>query len=196
MRKDPMSRDLFDQPIEEIHEALGNDSGQWALRADALHQSAEAIYSSIGEPPIGGADIEEVWHWFSIHDVGRMLRGMALECLLKAIWLVSGEVLVKNNQFVGIPRTSSHDLYGMLSVVCSRKKLSLTEDEKKLLARLSYAITSARYPIPKSPLGGYPSAPVAKGKMRWNRCLHSQDTELFQSLWIKLRVIINDEKNA
>jgi len=192
-----MSRDLFDQPIEEIYEALGNDPSQWALRADALYQSAEAVYSSIGEPPNGGADIEEVWHWFCIHDVGRMLRGMALECLLKAIWLVSGEVLVKNNKFVGIPGTNNHDLYGMLNVVCSRRKLSLNEDEKKLLARLSYAITSARYPISKSPLGRYPSAPTAKCKMRWNRCLHSEDTELFQSLWTKLRVIVDDHiKNA
>jgi hypothetical protein len=111
------------------------------------------------KPPTANPDIEEVWDWFSVHDIGRMLRGMALECLIKATWLAAGELLVENERFVGILGTKSHDLYGMYVIVCKKHKTLLNEEEKKLLARFSYAIISARYPISKSPRGNYPSAP-------------------------------------
>ncbi len=171
---DPL--DLFDQSPEEIHVALGNDIEQWLLRADALHTSGEFLYERIGEPPTNGADIEEVWKWFSIHDVGRMLRGMALECLLKAMWLARGEVLVKDGRFIGIPGTKGHDLYAIYVNAVTNHQSALSEEEKKLLARLSFAIVSARYPISKSPGGNFPNAPTPRNKMQWNKCEHQKDS--------------------
>jgi hypothetical protein len=186
MQEKNMPSDLFDQPPEKVHEGLGNDIEQWLLRADALHRAGEILYCNIGEPPTANPDIEEAWDWFSVHDIGRMLRGMALECLIKATWLAAGELLVENERFVGILGTKSHDLYGMYVVVCKKHKTLLNEEEKKLLARFSYAIISARYPISKSPRGNYPSAPTSRYKMQWNKWSHQEDSALFESLWSKL----------
>ncbi|MDO9600565.1 MAG: hypothetical protein Q7J47_22830 [Azoarcus sp.] len=192
-RSDPL--DLFDQSPEEIHEALGNDTEQWLLRADALHRSGEFLYERIQEPPTNGADVLEVWSWFSIHDVGRMLRGMAFECLLKAMWLARGEVLVKDGRFIGIPGTKGHDLYAMYVNVVLNHRSALSEEEKKLLARLSFAIVSARYPVSKSPRGNYPSAPTSRNKMQWNKCEHEKDSALFELLWGKLSKILQEYRN-
>jgi hypothetical protein len=180
-----MCSDLLDQPPEKIHEAFGNDLEQWLLRAEALHPG-EILYGNIGEPPTAAGDIDEVWSWFSVHDIGRMLRGMALECLLKAMWLAAGELLVKNEHFVGIRGIKSHDLYGMYVIVCKKHKSLLNEEEKKPVARLSYAIVSARYPISKSSRGDYPSAPTSRNKVQWNKWSHHEDSALFESLWKKL----------
>lgn len=178
--------DLFDQTPEEYHEALGNDIEQWLLRAEDLHRSGELLYERIGSPPVHSANINDVWEWFSIHDIGRMLRGMALECLIKAMWLALGEVLVKDGRFVGIPQTKGHDLYAMYVNACPDHESVLSQEEKKLLARLSYAIVNARYPISKSPRGNYPSAPTSQNKMQWNKCEYEKDSTLFASLWSKL----------
>jgi hypothetical protein len=185
--------DLFNQPAETIHEALGNDPEQWKLKAESLCQAASLLYQSIGEPPQDPKDPKLILEWFNLHDIGRMLRGMALECLLKAIWLAHGELLVKDGGFVGIPKTKSHDLYAMYLASFSRRKPKLSKQEVELLARLSFAITSARYPISKSPKGDYPSAPKARHKMYWNKCEHNLDTKLFETLWEKLEVALYEK---
>jgi hypothetical protein len=187
--------DLFDQSPQEIHEALGNDTEQWLLKADALHRSGEFLYERIGEPPTHDADLEDVCNWFSVHNVGRMLRGMALECLLKAMWLTRGEVLVKDGRFIGIPGAKGHDLYAMYVSACFGHRSALSQEEKKLLARLSFAIVSARYPISKSSHGNYPSAPMLGNKMQWNKCEHQKDSSLFKSLWGKLSEILQEYSN-
>lgn len=185
-----MARDLFDQPLEKIHEALGNDPGQWLLSATALNRAAEILYTNIGEPQVPTASAETAWQWFSMHNIGRMLRGMALECLLKAAWVARGGVLVENSRFIGIPGVKSHDLYAMFVAVCQDRQTVLTGEEKKLLARLAFAIASARYPIGKSPTGDFPSAPASRGKMQWNKCEHQTDADLFLSLWAKLEILV------
>ena len=178
--------DLVDQFAEEIHEALGNDIEQWLLRAESLHSAGQLLYERIGEPPTPGADVEKVWTWFGVHDIGRMLRGMALECLLKAIWLARGEMLVKAGRFIGITGAKGHDLYAMYTAACLNHRVALNEEEKKLLTRLSFAIVSARYPILKSPNGDYPNAPTSRDKMQWNKCEYQKDSALFEALWHKL----------
>lgn len=182
--------DLFDRSPEEIHEALGNDTGMWLRRAEALYCSGEFLYEKIGEPPRNAANIEEVASWFDIHNVGRMLRGMALECLLKAMWLASGKMLVKNGRFIGIQGSKAHDLFAMYKKVVINPQFSLSEEEEQLLARFSYAIVSARYPIGKSPRGNYPSSPIPREKMMWNKCEYKKDTALFESLWANLVEIL------
>lgn len=190
-----MLSDLFDQSSNEIHESLGNDMEQWLLRADALHRAGELLYGRIGEPPDLRADVEEVWDWFSVHDIGRMLRGMALECLIKAMWLSRGEVLVKDEHYIGIPGAKDHDLYAMYVKSYLKNQAALNQEEKKLLSRFSFAIVSARYPISKSPRGNYPNAPTSPVKMQWNKCEHQRDSALFESLWGKLFVIVQEYSN-
>lgn len=182
--------DLFSQPDEVIYAAVGNDAGQWVLHARALLVAGEILYSSIGEPPPKTAGEEAVWDWFSVHDIGRMLRGMALECLLKAAWLRSGGRLVAQKRFVGIPGTQSHDLYRMYVEVCKKRPIALNLQEKKLLARFSFAITMARYPVAKSCGGGYPSAPTSKEKMRWKAWSHHADTKVWCSLLDKISAAV------
>jgi hypothetical protein len=67
---------------------------------------------------------QAVWDWFSVQNVGRMLRGMGLECLLKAAWLRAGQVLFE-------------DLYSMYNEVNRCRRIVLDTEEKELLARLS-----------------------------------------------------------
>jgi hypothetical protein len=167
-----------DKSLAKLHEALGNDPDPWFIRAVDLLRAAEILYDNIGQPPAPS-------EWFSLHNIGRMLRGMGLECLLKSAWLRAGNVLFKNGDFVEIPETKSHDLYSMYKKVTKKRRIILNPEEKELLARLSYAIVGARYPVPKSPGRGYPTAPKPKTKMYWNKCEHEKDTEVFRSMLTK-----------
>jgi hypothetical protein len=181
-----LTSDLFSQPLEAIYAAAGNDAEQWVLHAYALLRAGDMLYSTIGEPPPGTAGPEAVWDWFGVHNIGRMLRGMALECLLKAAWLRSGGRLVERKRFVGIPGTQGHDLYRMYVEVCKKRPIALNLQEKRLLARFSYAIVMARYPVAKSFGGGYPSAPTSRNKMKWNAWSHHADTKVWCSLRDKI----------
>lgn len=106
--------------------------------------------------------------------------------MLKAAWLRSGGRLVHQKRFVGIPGTQGHDLYGMYVEMCKKRPIALNLQEKKLLARFSYAIVMARYPVAKSCGGGYPSAPTSKNKMRWNESSHHADIKIWHSLLGKM----------
>lgn len=185
-----VAADLFDQPFEVIHATMGNDPNQWLLHADALLVAAEIVYTKIGKPPASTHGIEAAWGWFSVHDVARMLRGMALECLLKAAWLHCGERLFDKNRFVGIQGKQGHDLYGIYTEVCKKRPIALNMQEKKLLARFAFAIVMARYPVAKSSNGCHPSAPVAKTKMSWCAWSHDADTKVWRSLLRKILAAI------
>ena len=84
-----------------------------------------------------------------IFGVAQMLRGMALECLFKAIWLKGGGKLAIDGKYKGIPYTNDHNLISLYEEVSKKIDLNITDDEKHLLKRLSLVITVGRYPIPK-----------------------------------------------
>lgn len=183
--------EIFGEPPEVAHEAMGNDAEQWVQQACALREAAEHVCAGVGEPPSSDAGIDCIWTWVSVYDVGRMLRGMGLECLIKALWLADGGVLVRGGSFVNVPNAGPHDLYGMLNQISAAAAPNLTVEEEKQLARFSFAINSARYPISKSPGGGYPGAPAKRSKIQWNRMLLEEDTTLFASTWAKISQAID-----
>lgn len=76
-----------------------------------------------------------------------MLRGMAMECLLKALWLKSGNVLVQGGKYEGVPKAADHDLVQLASAT----KFVVKVQEKDVLRRLSHFIQyGGRYPIPQN----------------------------------------------
>jgi hypothetical protein len=75
-----------------------------------------------------------------------MLRGMGLECLLKALWLKQGHELVRDAKYVDVPNTKQHDLVGL----ARQTNFARSPEEDHLLTRLSDFVThSGRYPIAK-----------------------------------------------
>jgi hypothetical protein len=76
-----------------------------------------------------------------------MLSGMAMECLLKAVWVKQGHNLVEDGKYVSIPGAGDHDLVQLAGAV----GLTLSDLEKDVLRRLSHFIEyGGRYPIPKN----------------------------------------------
>jgi hypothetical protein len=72
---------------------------------------------------------------------------MAIECLLKALWVKRGHRLVEGGQYKMVPGAGPHDLVQLGRAL----ELTLSEFEKDLLRRLSHFIEyGGRYPVPKS----------------------------------------------
>jgi len=80
-----------------------------------------------------------------------MLHAMAVECLLKALWLRHGEVLVHDGKFVPIPNAGNHKLAAQAGVVFAKAGIQLTDHELKMLERASLWIMAGRYPIQRGP---------------------------------------------
>jgi hypothetical protein len=73
-----------------------------------------------------------------------MLRGFALECLLKALWIKRGNVLASQGELQKIPGVGSHELLQLTQELAFKCK----PNERDLLKRLSVFMTSVgRYPI-------------------------------------------------
>jgi hypothetical protein len=78
-----------------------------------------------------------------------MLRGMAIEVLLKGLWVDYGGTLTENNQYKKISGTLEHNLLSLAEGISKVVSLTLSSDERFLLERLSISIVSGRYPIQK-----------------------------------------------
>jgi hypothetical protein len=75
-----------------------------------------------------------------------MLDGMAIECLLKAVWVKRGHKLATDGKYLGVPGAGDHDLVQLAGAL----KLKLSALEKGTLRRLSHFIEyGGRYPVPK-----------------------------------------------
>ena len=76
-----------------------------------------------------------------------MIAGYAIECLLKGIWVKQGNQIVKGDgSYAGVTGASDHDLVQLAQVI----QFSLTDQEKDVLKRLSFYVTSGgRYPVPR-----------------------------------------------
>jgi hypothetical protein len=83
---------------------------------------------------------------WKLHPPELMLRGMAIECILKALWVKQGHKLANDGKYKGVPGAGAHDLVQLASVL----NLSLSDKEKDILMRLSHFIEyGGRYPVPK-----------------------------------------------
>lgn len=80
-----------------------------------------------------------------------MLRAMATECLLKALWLKYGEKLAANGKYSGVLKKNEHDLHVLAKAVSEKSKgeIDFPKRELDLLEQASYWISSGRYPIQK-----------------------------------------------
>jgi len=115
-----------------------------------------------------------------------MLRGMGFECLLKGLWVAGGGTLVTKGKYRGIPRAKDHDLCALEREVAEKVPTGLNDQERAVLARMSFFITYGRYPVRKSVSEPYPSAPNLSGPLHWCRwtpeemaCLESIKNKLF-----------------
>ena len=71
---------------------------------------------------------------------------MAVECLLKALWVARGHPLAVNGTYKGIPNAQEHDLERLAAAL----DLELSALERDVLRRLSAFIQyGGRYPVPK-----------------------------------------------
>lgn len=87
----------------------------------------------------------------SVVGVSAMLRAMATECLLKALWVKYGGTLVKDGKYLGVLENKSreHQLNELAKAVSTKGDIQFTDRELKLLEYVSYWIMSGRYPIQK-----------------------------------------------
>lgn len=87
------------------------------------------------------------WERMSVETVSPMLRAMAIECLLKALWLKHGGMLAKDGRYVGVSKKNEHRLHDLAKAVSQKGYIVFTKRELELLEQASYWITSGRYPI-------------------------------------------------
>lgn len=117
------------------HQVVGNDPHAWRMVAHELLRAAQVLRQE------GSAT----------HDFGAvslMLCGMAIENLLKALWLKQGNQLSVAGTFQKVPGAGAHNLQQLASVT----SFAVSAVEGDVLRRLSHFIEyGGRYPVPKSP---------------------------------------------
>lgn len=135
--------------IKENFERSGNSPQDWTITASNLLSASrilkihrdryfKSIMAGNNPNPEDGR----------LLGVELMLRGFAIECLLKATWLKRGEQLVINGNFKNIPGAGSHQLNKLWTEVLS---IPIENEGEDLLWRLEFFMTAAgRYPIPTS----------------------------------------------
>ena len=72
-----------------------------------------------------------------------MLRGCAVECLLKARYVNGGNVLAQDGVYVGATAVGDHDLLAWARAA----EFPVSSEERSLLKALSYWIVQGRYPV-------------------------------------------------
>ena len=114
-------------------ESTGRNPLAWQASAKDLLEGAEAVKDRV--PAFSGL-------MPTLASVQALLLGLALECLLKALWIKSHKAwldkhkefsLTRNGEYVGIPNVNDHDLLA----IANAANLKVTSKEKAVLARLS-----------------------------------------------------------
>lgn len=111
---------------------MANMPGAWFGSADTLLKSAAVLWPERNRIP------HSVW-------VALMLRGYAVENLLKGLWLQAGKPLSADGKLMRVPSVTDHDLLALY------KKLGndATAVRRDMLRSLANAIRHlGRYPIP------------------------------------------------
>lgn len=130
------------------YDAVGNHPVCWILTADDLlcaatilkekrihfyKNTAFTLAANQPIPPEGRILNSEI-----------MLKGFAVECLLKAIWVKNGNVLATNGRLQKIPNVGSHKLVQLVT----KLGISISPQQKDLLNRLEIFLTATgRYPV-------------------------------------------------
>jgi len=189
-----MMNDIHDNASpKELFELIGNDPGIWVQYGEALLTSADVLDAQY--PKVPKDDLDAFWEFFKLHIVAMMLKGMAIECLLKSIWMARVSPLVVEGKFRSIPGTKDHDLLSLVAALKEHIDLDLSRQESELLAVLSQAITSGRYPISKS-LSARPTKPDWVEKMKWCKWEIPADDTRFASIVSRLLLHMNKDMQA
>lgn len=161
LRNLPMDLRTIDQRKRDKRDLndVGNNFYPWVLRANELLASVTFLYNQCIERKytlLNAADldkyeeeIEKGTPGSKIHSIILMLWAMAAECLLKALWLKSGEKLYEDGQYRAITK-NDHQLDQIAFAISNKGFLLFSEDEINILARLSSFIIIGRYPVPKT----------------------------------------------
>ncbi|MFO0321877.1 MAG: hypothetical protein ACK504_05570 [Bacteroidota bacterium] len=119
--------------IRYDHVELGNMFESWVNVYNALIESSEKITDT--------NPLKE----FELRGVKHMLRGMAVESLLKTLAISRGvKFFNKDGEFDKGYKKISHNLVRL----ANQLGIKLSEDEKKILFLLTDSIETGRYPIP------------------------------------------------
>lgn len=131
----------------------GNDKIEWAFTADSLLAASNFLCQHSYHLKPDWPSLSERFPTFDeirVSDVIIMLRAMAVECLLKALWLKGGGRLAKNGRYRKIPSSRDHDLVSLSNTVLGKLSIEISKEEQDFLERLSRNITAGRYPIQKN----------------------------------------------
>jgi hypothetical protein len=131
----------------EQFERAGNLATSWYAVAENLLLASNVLKERAASfDPFAVSTDDAVPREGRLGAVELMLRGMAVECLLKAVWLAKGNELVDGGKFLGVPGAlKTHDLTKIASAVA----FVVTREEHDLLLRLSaFSEYGGRYPIP------------------------------------------------
>jgi hypothetical protein len=145
-------RTLTTDEWKHVFDIRGNDAGRWLGYAYDLLESSAALLDlwndwrrGFEERAAGKPQYTE--RLVGFHSAATMLRGMACECLLKARGLEQGKFrLAHDGEFVpikGLGR-SQHNLVKLADIVGFALE---TDEERRALRGLSWAIVAGRYPI-------------------------------------------------
>lgn len=129
-----------------MYDKAGNDWNAWASSANYLLASARVLRAARD-----AADLAATKPGDPLPDgekVGAcefMLKGFALECLFKGLWVKRGNVLARDGKLQRIRGAADHDLLQLSQKLAVR----FSSVERDVLKRLSVFMTSVgRYPIP------------------------------------------------
>jgi len=188
-------------PEEEAqqHDRAGNDPKNWIRKADELQAGARILTShcwTLNRPPNevpGPTDPndDEAKIFLIIH----MLHAMAIECLLKGLWVGSGNSLAKGGEYQKVPGTNDHDLRSLADVIAKRIGISFSDDERVFLKRWSFLIIAGRYPVQKksTALDSMPRPKGSGGKSKGYEWSAPRDENLMASIWSKMEVAYREK---
>ena len=148
-------------------EQAGNSPDAWQSVANNLLAAANLLIDRSRtaclplSEGLGAAPDPARWQ---LPPVAFMLRGMAVECLLKSFWLSGGPPFIVEGKFRPVPGAKHHNLLALASTC----EFTVDPVESNLLQRLSHFVQyGGRYPVPKdaqklnlllTPDGGFASA--------------------------------------
>lgn len=176
----------------DTYQSKGNTSSRWVSRAESLLASA-AILSEKTSILDRNAKHETAPAQDSIDarvfPVALMLRAMALECLLKSLWLQAGKVLFDNGKYRPVPDTKPHNLEQLFAVVSPLHSLSASAAEQSILERLTLFNARGRYP---SQVNWQINTPrqTAHGKIPPTHWQPYYDEPSFESLLAKINACV------
>lgn len=173
-----------------LYDEVGNDPHAWMRKALALFTSAEILKTSHYDNSADTSDETVAFHRMNMQQVFVMLRGMGIECLLKAAWVQKVEAVAVEGKFQKPISANPHDLVLLEKALDERIGTGLSQEERMVLARLSMQIVAGRYPI-GTRVKQSPALPPGSGSpyfMRWI----DEDEQLFQSISAKLSNIVNN----